>query len=383
MSKAAEKRFDFIVSVVFTALIIALFYVALKFVFPLLLPFAVAFLIAALLNRPIKKLSSRFPRLPERLIAALVIFIFLATAGTAIVLLAGALINETLDFIADIPRFISDFAESLGSEDAAVSGFLGSLPPWLGKYARELYRRFAEDAPSFLLNAADSLSAPLLSSFGAIGSFAMKLPSAVLVLLITVIMTFFIGTDYGGIKKLIDSLTPRSIKARFNHIRSCSADTVVCLLKTYAFLMLLTFTELAVGFALINLLGGGIAHAVPLALLTALVDILPVLGVGTVLIPWAAYDMLAGSMSRGIMLLVLYAVIVVIRNFLEPKLVGERFGLHPALTLLAIYIGGKLFGFIGVFALPLTVIIAKRLSDAGAFGVGRNSFSAMDNSSGT
>lgn len=363
----AKQRLEFIINIFFFAIAAALFYIVLKYLLPLFLPFLIALAISAILQRPIKLLCSRFRKINPKIISAAVIFISLATIGTTAVLLIGALFRELTDFAADIPELIYSAVNSLTSDENAAESIISALPPRLETYARELYERLSNDVPGFLLTLADSLSAPLINSVGAIGSFAMKLPSVIIILLITVIMIFFIGTDYNGAVSTITEIIPNGIKTRLTRIRSCSANTIACLLKTYAFLMLLTFTELSVGFALFNLLGAKIEHVIPLALLTALVDILPVLGVGTVLIPWAAADMLSGNMSRAVMLIILYVIIIIIRNFLEPKLVGQRFGLHPALTLLAIYIGGRLFGFIGVFLLPLTLIIIKRLKDSGVF----------------
>ena len=364
----AKQRLEFIINIFFFIIAAALFYIALKYLLPLFLPFLTALAIAAVLQRPIKLLCGRFRKINPKIISIAVILISLATLGTTAVLLIGALFRELADFAADIPELLSSAVNSLLSGGGAIENIISALPPKLEAYTRELYERLSNDIPGFMLTIADSLSAPIINSVGAIGSFAMKLPSVIILLLITVIMTFFIGTDYNGAISTITEIIPSGIKTRLMHIRNCSTDTIVCLIKTYAFLMLLTFTELSVGFALFNLLGARIEHVIPLALLTALVDILPVLGVGTVLIPWAISDMLSGNISRAIMLIILYVVIIIIRNFLEPKLVGQRFGLHPALTLLAIYIGGKLFGFIGVFLLPLTLIILKRLKDSGAFG---------------
>lgn len=362
-----SRRFSFIVNVIYWCIIGALFYVAFKHLLPLLLPFVIAFGCAALLQRPIKLLSERYSRLPRKAVAAAVILVSLATIGTAAVLLIGALIEEISDFVTDIPAMLSQLAASITAEQSPIREFIAGLPPALAGHAAELYDRLTADIPGLLLSAADGLSGLLIESFGAIGSFAMRLPSVIIAVLIAVITVFFVGVDYQGARSAIAEITPQRMKERLRYVNHCCADTVGCLLRTYAFLMLLTFTELAVGFALFNLMGAGIPYAVPLALLTALVDILPVLGVGTVLIPWAVFDLCTGNISRGIMLLVLYAVIVVIRNFLEPKLVGQRFGLHPAVTLAAIYAGGKLFGFIGVLLVPLTIIVAKRLKDSGVF----------------
>lgn len=362
----AKSRLEFIINLFFFLIITALFYIAFKYLLPLLLPFLTALAAGAILQKPIKLLIGRFGRINPKIISAAVISISLATVGTTAFLLIGALFRELADFAADIPDLLSS-AEVLISDSGMAEYIISALPSKLEPHARELFERLSNDIPGLLLNIAENLSAPIFSSVGAIGSFAMKLPSLIIALLITLIMIFFIGTDYKGTISALTEFIPQDTRKRLNYIRSCSTDTVACLLKTYAFLMLLTFTELSVGFALFNLFGAGIEHVIPLALITALVDILPVLGVGTVLIPWAAFDLLSGNISRAIMLIILYVVIIIIRNFLEPKLVGERFGLHPAITLAAIYIGGRLFGFVGVFLLPLTVIILKRLKDSGIF----------------
>ncbi len=366
-SNAADttaRRFKFIVDLIFYLAAAALFYVALKYLLPLLLPFVIAFCIAAALQKPIALLCARFARLPRKLTAAIVTVTALATVGTAAALIIGALFEELSEFFAEIPGFLSRLAKSLSSGSSPIDSFIAGLPDGLRSIASDLYESLGGDLTGLLVSAAEGISGILPGTVGAIGSLAMRLPSAVISVLICLISVFFIGLDYPAAKAAIAEAVPQRLKARLLHIKSCSADTLLCLLKTYAFLMLLTFTELAVAFALFNLLGAGIPYPVPLALLTALVDILPVLGVGTVLLPWAAFDLIAGNYSRAVMLLVLYGTVIIVRNLLEPKLIGQRFGLHPVLTLLAIYVGGKLFGFIGVFLLPLTAIVLRRLTDS-------------------
>ncbi|MBQ9993580.1 MAG: sporulation integral membrane protein YtvI [Clostridia bacterium] len=360
-----DKRLRFIVNILYMLILIGLFYLALKYALGIVLPFVLAFVIAWALQRPIKLLCGRVPKLSHGLSAVIVITVFLATVGTTAALLAGALIREIADFAADIPVIVQELIDRL-TDSSGRAQWMSSLPGWIREPLTRWLERLDADLPGMIWSAVEGLTGTLLGSVGAIGAFAMRVPTAVLSVFITVIAIYFIGMDFGGVLSMLRSLCPPAIRSKLGNVRRCSVSTVTQLLRTYAFLMLLTFTELAVGFALINLLGQQIAYVVPLALIIALVDILPVLGVGTVLLPWALVDMMTGMSARGIMLAVLYAIIVVVRNFLEPKLVGERFGLHPAATLLALYVGGKLFGFVGVFALPLTLIVLHRLYDSGA-----------------
>ena len=98
-----------------------------------------------------------------------------------------------------------------------------------------------------------------------------------------------------------------------------------------------------------------------LALVTASLDVLPVLGVGTVLVPYALFSMATGDVFRGVGLLVLYGVVTVVRQIAEPHLVGKSLGVHPLLNLASVYAGASFFGVTGVIFMPITVVILKNL----------------------
>ena len=102
----------------------------------------------------------------------------------------------------------------------------------------------------------------------------------------------------------------------------------------------------------------GVSNAPLIALITCLVDALPVLGTGTVLLPWAFLSFLGGGKGRTLGLLVLYACVVLIRSVLEPKLVGSHLGLDPLVTLIAMYCGFRLWGLVGMLLLPLLAATA-------------------------
>ncbi len=135
---------------------------------------------------------------------------------------------------------------------------------------------------------------------------------------------------------------------------------ILKMLRGYLLLMFLTFCELALGLSILR-----VEHSVAVALLIAIVDILPILGTGTVLIPWAIFCFATGNIVLGIGLAVMYAIITVIRNFAEPKVIGMQVGLPPVVTLFAMYVGLQFFGLLGVFAFPVLLIIAKSLQDSG------------------
>ena len=114
--------------------------------------------------------------------------------------------------------------------------------------------------------------------------------------------------------------------------------------------MLLTFAELSILFSLF-----GIESAVLKAALIALLDILPILGTGGIMIPWAVTSLVLGYTKLGLELLLIYGIVTVIRNYVEPKIVGTQLGLHPIITLVSMFIGLRLFGFWGLFGLPVGI----------------------------
>ena len=109
-----------------------------------------------------------------------------------------------------------------------------------------------------------------------------------------------------------------------------------------------------------------------LAIGIALIDIIPVLGTGTVLLPWAAISFISGNIRLGIGLLVMYIIILVIRQIIEPKLVAGQVGLPPIITIIAMYIGSKTIGILGFFILPFCVILLKVFNDEGIIHIFKN-----------
>ena len=138
------------------------------------------------------------------------------------------------------------------------------------------------------------------------------------------------------------------------------------MLRAYGIIMLITFFELFLGLTILNLLHiTENNYVVIIAIAIAIFDILPVAGSGGILVPWMLVSLVLGNTSTAIGLLIIYLVITVIRQYIEPKIVGDSLGVHPIITLAGLYFGLKLFGFIGMFVVPLTVMTLKAFNDAG------------------
>ena len=130
--------------------------------------------------------------------------------------------------------------------------------------------------------------------------------------------------------------------------------------------MTITFVELAVGLTVI-----GVENSVLIAFLIALFDILPVLGTGGIMIPWTILTALQGDYALALGLLLVYLFVTVVRNILEPKIVGGQIGVHPVVTLAGMFVGAQLFGVLGLFGFPIGLSLLRHLNESGAIKVFR------------
>ena len=205
------------------------------------------------------------------------------------------------------------------------------------------------------------ISSVSVSLVGGLSSLlATSLPGLFIKLLLMIISTFFIAVDYRKLTHFIlRQLSPAGKHILFE-IKQYIVGTLFVCIRSYALIMSITFVELAIGLSII-----GVDRAVLIALGIAVFDILPVLGTGGIMLPWAAIRALAGDYRMAISLFVVYLIITVIRNIIEPKIVGQQIGLHPVVTLISMFVGLQLFGAVGLFGLPITLSLLRNLNDNG------------------
>jgi sporulation integral membrane protein YtvI len=251
----------------------------------------------------------------------------------------------------------SEAFTSLAVEDSFdyFGRLIGRLPI-LGRFASgERYEALRERVNI----ACAELLSRLVSSLGeAIPRLAARmvtsLPNALLFAAVTVISGFYLCMGRREIEKSIVALLPKAIRDRAASWRRGLKNASWGYLRAYLILLLLTLAELFVGFLIL-----GVDYAFLIALITAAVDILPVLGVGTVLIPWAAVALIQKNVTLGVGLLILFGAVSILRQILEPRIVGKSLGLHPLAALVASYVGWRIYGVVGMVAAPLVALLLK------------------------
>ena len=340
-----EKKKVFLVNTLYVIVIAGIAFLAFKYLVPVFFPFIMAFLIAILLHVPITKISARVP-LNKKGLSILITAAFFGISFFLILLAGNRIITWCTQVIPKLPGFYNEtiypwLNEWLNEIEQDSNGLLASITPYITDFMENLS-----------VNLGNSISEYSGKALSFLSGFAASIPGMVVKLVITVVATFFISADFDEIKDAIKTVMPQKAVNAADHIQKQIGATVKIYLKSYSFLMGLTFLELFIGFLLLK-----VRQPFLLALMIAIFDILPVLGTGGILIPWAVFAFLLKQYPMGIGILVLYLVITVIRNIVEPKIVGKQMGLHPLVTLIALTVGMKFLGIAGLIGLPVAISI--------------------------
>lgn len=325
-------------------------FLLLKFVLPWTAPFIVAFLTAMCLE-PAIKYTEKYISAKRWLISAILTFSFLSLlffCGQFIVVRA---INALSDFITNLPKTLSGISNSLGWLNRRIYAYINSTP--------ESVRKYLESALENILLSIQQLPGELSgTAIKLLTNIASYMPKILLFIGTYAVGVFFISSRYGEVRSFLLRQIPEKHRSRFTRFKTGIFGTLAKWLKAQLMLIGVTFLELTAGFMFLK-----IEQPLLIALVVALIDALPVLGVGTVLLPWAVLKLITGSTTMAIGLIILYAAVTLIHSLLEPKLVGSQLGLHPVATLLAMYIGFSSIGILGMILFPMGLIILKKLND--------------------
>ena len=334
-----QNKRDFLVNIAYWAVVAAGVYLALQYLLPVSVPFLIGILVAWL----VVWLTGRL-RCPNRILRIGLSVLIYGVFGTLIVLLAVKSVSTVSGIIQWLPEVYEN----------KLNPFVTTVYQWCVDTIRLLdpalisaLEMLAEGALSGLKSLISSLSGLAVNL---VSGLATGVPNLILSLLTMIFSTIFVVADYENIAAFSAQHVPASVKKILTNIRIYLTDTLFVVIRSYALIMLLTFTELSILFTVF-----GIEHAVLKAAVIAMLDILPILGTGGIMIPWAISSLVLGYTGLGLKLLLIYGIVTVVRNYVEPKIVGTQLGLHPIITLVSMFIGLRLFGFWGLFGLPVGI----------------------------
>ena len=334
-----EKKRDFLINFAYWLIVAAAVYLVLEYLLPITVPCILGLLMAWLVVWLSQKLhcTHKYFRLGLTLLIYGILGLLITLAAVRGVTTISGIIqwlpqvyeNKLLPFAVTVYNWSVECIQML---DPALMDTL--------KMLLESVLSALKNLVSFLSGAAVDL----------VSILATGIPNLVFSLLAMIFSTIFVVMDYDRIAAFTVENTPESIKKVVNKVRIYLTDTLFVVIRSYVLIMLLTFVELSVLFSLF-----GIQHAVLKATLIAVMDIMPILGTGGIMIPWAVISLVLGYTKLGLVLFLIYGIVTVIINYVEPKIVGAQLGLHPIITLVAMFVGLRLFGFWGLFGLPVGI----------------------------
>ena len=330
------------------AILVLIGYLFLKYALGIFLPFIIAFLIVAM-ARPIINKIANHTKISKPIVSIFVLSMLLVFSA----LVLGVILTITIEQVGNIAEGI---IEGLSREENFVLVIFNSIDklterlPFLNNLLgseESVYNLVIE----MLLDGAKSMSARLTNY---LAKMITALPSIVVTLIVFTLALFYFAKDYDKIGNRIIKLLPK----RAGNIALIFKNDVLLVvskyLKSYLILLLITFAELISGCLIL-----GIDNSFVLALIIAIVDMLPILGAGTVLVPWSIVMLILGNYKLAIGLFVLAGITYFSRQFLEPKILSDQMNVHPLITLLFMYAGLKIAGFIGLIVAPVVAFIIK------------------------
>ena len=320
--------------------------IGVRYVFPALLPFVIGWAVALAVSRPSKYISGKIHVkvfIVRSVLALVCVLLVLLAAGFGIF----AILSEAWHFL------------SGATESGAVGAFFESISSGIFGILSRL--GFGEEMANSLVG---SLSGVISNAVGVIAShitsFVSGIPRAIFFLLVSSVSTVYFAIDLEMINAFFKKLLPHGIAARVDDFKEKSLGIMLKYLRAYFLIMLLTFAMMFFGLAVL-----GVEYALLLAFVISLLDILPAIGVGVILIPAGAFMLIYGKTYLGVGLLVLAAVSYTVRQIAEPRILGKNLGIHPLLTLVLMYVGYALLGIFGLVLLPIVgVIIVKFSADS-------------------
>ena len=347
-----EKKKQFIINTVFYAIIICLILLVIKYLVPILIPFIFAFVFASILQLPVKKISglSENGAKWKRLITIFVGIVFFVGIFLLIAYLGIRTFNLFLNFLEIAPALYQN--EIL----PFLNNFLDMIRQRVAFADVEVAIKIEMVLDNFLRNVGSYISSFSMNAVGRLTSGIAGIPGVVIKLIICIISSFFFLLDYDKVLHFFNQLVPDAYREKTETIKGYVKNTFWVYIRSYFFLFCLTCVELSLGLKIL-----GIPYAPIWGTLIGIFDILPVLGTGGILLPWGIILLVTGNIPMGIGILMVYLIITIIRNILEPKLVGKQIGLHPLATLISLYVGLKVAGIIGMFGFPVTLAILSSM----------------------
>lgn len=343
-----------IVSLIFSLLATALVVVGGVWLIRFLMPFVIGWIISCIANPVVCWLDKKL-KIQKRFGSAIMIVFVLAAVVGLLYLIGSFLVREAGELIVHLPEMYKGIAEQMKEVGQNLSGIIKMLPAGLKANISTLGSSLGDALGAWVKD----LTQPTVSLAG---NVAKQIPSVIIGGFVSIISAYFFVADREMVTAWMKNVTPKAVYERLSMVMSNFKFAVGGYFIAQFKIMAVVCVILLVGLSLLR-----VEYAFVLSILIGFLDFLPFFGTGTALIPWCIYTLLTGDYMRALLLALIYVITQVVRQLIQPKLVGDQVGLNPLPTLVFIYIGYRLGGFLWmILAVPLGMILIN-MCKAGAF----------------
>lgn len=318
------------------------------------MPFVIGWFIAYIAS-PLVNLLEKKVKMRRKLGSGLIIVVVIAAVCGLIYLIGYILVNEVSDLIQNFPSMYHDMEIGFKQIGNTFQGILNMVPDAV----KQGWLEISNNVDKTIGDIMGKISDPTMT---AVGNIALKIPSVFVSTIVTFISAYFFVSEREEVIVWAKKVAPDPLVRRMSLVIDNLKYAVGGYFKAQLKIMAVVYVILVIGFFIMK-----VHFSFLLAMLIAILDFLPFFGTGTALIPWMVYKILVGNYKMAIGLLILYGVTQLMRQLIQPKLVGDSIGMKPLLTLILLYVGYKIGGIIAmIFAVPIGMIIIN-LYKAGAF----------------
>ena len=325
------------------------------------MPFVIGWIISLIASPLVRFLEEKL-KIRRKALSAFVIIAVLAVVILLVYYVVVKLARETTSFINELPVLWKSVEAEFAQIGANLQGIYVRLPLDVQDKITQLSNGLEDYFSDFV----GEIGTP---TFTAVGNFAKQLPDIFMAVIMTLLSSYFFVADKSYLSDCMKKYLPKAIYYRFSLIRNSFRDAVGGYFKAQFKIEIWIYMLLVIGLLIL-----GIDYAFVIALGIAFLDLLPVFGTGTVMLPWAVIEILSGEYRRAIGLLIIWLIGQLVRQVIQPKIMGDSIGIDPIPTLFLLYIGYQVSGVLGmILALPIAIIVIN-LNEAGVFDTTKESF---------
>ena len=347
---ANYKRFDFkkLYFILYIVLVLIVVYLLFKLgIF--LFPFTLA-LFFSIMTQPFSRFLEKKLKFSQKIATIVSIVLFLVIFLGFISLSALRLSGEIYKLSINLNKYSKEAQSLWNTAIDKIYSLLGYFPEGFDEQVKNSINGFIRMGTSKLGSFINSLI-----------NFITSIPTIILYICITILSTFFISLDKNKIMAFLEQQFPESWIKKVYNIKREMFNVLGSYIRAQIILMTICFFELLISFNILSFLKFNLQYPLIFSIVICIIDALPILGAGAVLLPWSLISFVTGDINLGLALLVIYFLVLSVRQMLEAKLISQNLGVHPLVTLISMYSGFKFFGVIGFLIGPVVMIILKNV----------------------